>query len=227
LSVINRCYAYICYLSVHSEENENVTAIKKFHLNFGFLHSNDEVIFPPSIVGDGSDTDDGRLHEIPTPGAICIEKMIRIPYDSRDAFKATKTIICQIKFHKEFNDSGKVLDAATAKAYETFLNDEILTDCIIHCEEGRNIKAHRFMLAAHSSCFYSMLQNSNEINMENIKHNIVLEVMRFLYSRKINGSECILLELLKVADEVSLILFLNEKLRSRKINGKLPFMVGM
>ncbi|CAG9802089.1 unnamed protein product [Chironomus riparius] len=201
LSIINRCYAYICYLSLHSEENENVTVMKKFQLNFGFLHSNDDVIFPPSNIGDGIDTDDGRLHEISTPGAICIESMIRIPIESRQAFKITKTIICQIKFHKESDESEKILDAATVKAYETFLNDEILTDCIILCEEGKRIKAHKVMLAAHSSIFYSMLRNSNEINMKNVQHNIVSEMMRFLYCRKINGSEYILLELLKVADE--------------------------
>lgn len=201
--------------------------MKKFYLNFGFLDSNDDVIFPPSNLVDGSDADDGRLYEISTPGAICIEKMIRIPIESRGAFKTTKTIICQIKFHKETDDCEQILDADTAKAYETFLNDEILTDCIIQCAEGKSIKAHRFMLAAHSSSFYSILQNSNEINMKNINHNIVLEVMRFLYCRKINGSEFNLVELLKVADEVMLILFLNEKLRSNKINGKLPFLVEM
>lgn len=184
--------------------------MKKFHLNFGFLHSNDNVIFPSSNISDGSDTtdDDGILHEISTPGPICIESMIRIPIDyaSRQAFRATKTIICQIKFHKEIDESEENLDAATLKAYETFLNDEILTDCIILCENGERVKAHKVMLAAHSSIFYSMLVNSNEINMKNVQHNIVLEMMRFLYCRKINGSEYILSEMLKVADEVMLIL---------------------
>ncbi|XP_070505464.1 speckle-type POZ protein B-like, partial [Chironomus tepperi] len=175
--------------------------MKKFQLNFGFLHSNDDVIFPSCSIGDGGDTDDGRLHEISTPGTICIENMIRIPIESRQAFKITKTIICQIKFHKEFDDSEKHLDTATVKAYETFLNDEILTDCIILCENGKSVKVHKVMLAAHSSIFYSMLQNSNEINMKNVQHNIVMEMKRFLYCRKINGSEYILLEMLKLADE--------------------------
>lgn len=171
----------------------------KFHLNFGFLHSNGDVIFP---YDDGND---GKLHEISSPGGIFIEKILRVPSEHRDDFKIVKTIICQIKFVKVQEKIVKnAVDSSTLCAYEKIFSDEILTDCTIECENGEIIKAHKFMLAAQSFTFQTILEKSNEIIMQNVQHTVAKEMIRFLYSREIN--DCRhgnFVELLKVAHEVN------------------------
>lgn len=174
---------------------------RKFYLNFGFLHSNGDVIFPP-LLADVKPSRDDALHEILSPAGICIEKYLQIPHDSRDSFDTTKTIICQVEFLPEPDENAYKLDPVTVNAYESLLSDEFLTDCTIECDDGVKVKAHRIMLSAYSSLFHSILQESSEICMKNVQHKVVREMLGFLYTKRINGDDCMMQELLKVANEV-------------------------
>jgi hypothetical protein len=192
---------------LRSQGNENVIldGKTKFQLNFGFLHSNGTTIFPyedEHLVGN-----DG-LHDIVSKDTIFMERMLHIPANYHEDFANTKTIICQVKLFKSSSSLSSSCDVlensnlSTRQVYENVLENEILTDCIVMCDNGESIKAHKLMLASHSIIFKTILQSSCEILMRDVPHKVCKEMLRFLYCRKINDFDCIALRLLKLAEKV-------------------------
>lgn len=83
--------------------------------------------------------------------------------------------------------------------------DEILTDVVIKTSGGKIIQAHKCVLAR-SPVFCAMFQNEtlekqkSEVHVKDIEHSVMKEVIRFMYTDKVDMLDPIAGELLIAAD---------------------------
>ena len=93
--------------------------------------------------------------------------------------------------------------------YESFLKDQHLSDVTIFISNKR-LKAHKTILAAHSPVFLAMFKNDTKENHENtivitdIDLKVFQELLRFIYSGKIEDMDAIVMDLLVAADKYSI-----------------------
>src|SRR5699024_6268259 len=100
--------------------------------------------------------------------------------------------------------------AAASRDYEAFLASGKLADIIIRVD-GKELQAHRQLLAARSPVLAAMFGNheyretkENVIEVTDMRSDVFEELLRFIYSGKAKALERMAPELLAAADKVSL-----------------------
>jgi len=94
--------------------------------------------------------------------------------------------------------------------YEKLFNSETLSDFKFICSDGKEIPAHRFVLIAHSPVMYKMLMapmiesKTHTAKLDDIDGETMLEVLRFLYIRKVENTERLAPNLLYCAEKYEL-----------------------
>ena len=87
-------------------------------------------------------------------------------------------------------------------------NDEEFNDVTLACEDGRQIKAHKVILASSSPLFQTILRKNSHshplIYMRGMKHDDLLAIVDFLYCGKTNIQQDQLEGFLSIAEELSL-----------------------
>lgn len=117
-------------------------------------------------------------------------------------------IIMKIRnsFYLQINISGTIEKKTSNTSYmEKIFNDSILTDVSIVTDDGGIIRAHKCILAR-SPVFLAMFQNdmmekkSNQIHVKEIKHDILKQIISFMYSNKVEILDPVAGELMIAAD---------------------------
>ena len=90
--------------------------------------------------------------------------------------------------------------------YKTFLNSPNLSDVTIIISD-RRLQAHKLILSAHSPVFLAMFKNGMKENQDNaikitdIKYEVFQELLRFIYTGKIENIDIVANDLLVAADK--------------------------
>lgn len=119
------------------------------------------------------------------------------------------SIVC--KLHPIENDTIvniKTIERADIlDDYETLLFDKKSSDFTVISADKKIIHVHKAILACRSPVFKAMFghdmleKNQNIVNIEDVKHEALIELLRFIYSGKVNRIEQIFCELLYAADK--------------------------
>lgn len=100
---------------------------------------------------------------------------------------------------------GSKLATSNISYMERMFCDRILTDVAIKTSGGKIIQAHKCVLAR-SPVFFAMFQNemlekqNSEVQVKDITHGVMKELIRFLYTDKVDKLDPIAGELLIAAD---------------------------
>ncbi|XP_041349199.1 rabankyrin-5-like [Gigantopelta aegis] len=97
---------------------------------------------------------------------------------------------------------------------------EQYSDLIIQLDEGKELKAHKFILSSRSSEWGVDLNVVTELDLSDIKHDVAFSLLRWVYTDEIDirAEDTFLLELLRAATRFKL-----EALRRRCENGLMSF----
>ncbi|NP_001153347.1 roadkill-like isoform X1 [Nasonia vitripennis] len=93
--------------------------------------------------------------------------------------------------------------------FEQLIDDKELND-VEFTINGKELRANRSILGKRSSVFSAMFDNvievkhAKKVEIIDIRHEVFLEVLRYIYSGKVNGIDTIVDELLAAADKYSL-----------------------
>ena len=75
-------------------------------------------------------------------------------------------------------------------AFESLRNDTDFTDVTLACEEGRQLEAHKIILAASSPFFQNMLRRNRHghplVYMNGLKYDNLVAILDFLYYGEAN-----------------------------------------
>ncbi|KAL7303980.1 hypothetical protein TKK_0003637 [Trichogramma kaykai] len=127
----------------------------------------------------------------------------------------TVTIQCELEFFKEYESSLDCPDIIDGKNqtigtvnFDSLFHSKEFSDVNIITSDANDIPAHKVILATASPVFramftHDMLENKeNSVKITNTTKNIVIEMLRFIYTGQINGIETdMIIELLAVADK--------------------------
>ena len=95
------------------------------------------------------------------------------------------------------------------KAFRDLRNDEALTDVTLVCEDGKQIKAHKVVLASTSPFFLDLLKRNKHphplVYMKGIKSENIFALVDFLYRGEANVFEENLDSFLELAEEMRLL----------------------
>ena len=115
-----------------------------------------------------------------------------------------RNIAAPEKFCLKWNDFQKNIDTAIGSLRQ----DEEFSDVTLASEDGKQIEAHRFILAASSPFFKNMLKRNRHthplIYMRGIKSDDLVSILDFLYHGETNIYQENLDSFLKIAEELSL-----------------------
>ncbi|KAJ8680889.1 hypothetical protein QAD02_016676 [Eretmocerus hayati] len=134
----------------------------------------------------------------------------------KDLYPSDKLVVlCEI-YGLDTKESTEKLKMYTK--LENFLNDQDFSDVTL-VVEGKKLYAHRIILSNGSDVFAAMLKEESKekmpkiIEIEDFDHDVILELLRFLYGGKVNCLELVSEKLLIAADKygVSLLKNLCEK----------------
>lgn len=110
----------------------------------------------------------------------------------------------QLSIEKETSIKLQALDQ-----FEALLDNQEVSD-VKFVVDGKTIYANKTMLMARSSVFLAMFKHQmkeskeNAIQITDIKYNVLLETLRFIYAGKVNEIEKFSKELLATADKYNL-----------------------
>ena len=94
-------------------------------------------------------------------------------------------------------------------AFRDLRNDEALTDVTLVCEDGKQIKAHKVVLASTSPFFLDLLKRNKHphplVYMKGIKSENIFALVDFLYRGEANVFEENLESFLALAEEMRLL----------------------
>ncbi|KAL7017739.1 hypothetical protein ACKWTF_010500 [Chironomus riparius] len=92
------------------------------------------------------------------------------------------------------------------KNYGSFLDSEKLSDFKFVCSDNVEISAHRFVLLANAPIMYKMLPKSDPQNRKKVDEDgeTIMQVLRFLYTGKLDNILNMELKLIKCADKYEL-----------------------
>lgn len=124
------------------------------------------------------------------------------------------TITCRIIYKDEIKMAKELrgYEANRKKLiadYEKLVNDEEFSD-VEFIIENLSLRAHKNILSKRSSVFAAMFQtemrekNENKVEITDVRYEVFLEMLRFIYAGKVRGIEAVNDELLAVADKYSL-----------------------
>ncbi|XP_065203302.1 speckle-type POZ protein B-like [Planococcus citri] len=131
--------------------------------------------------------------------------------------KGELRILCKLYFNREFvnftnpNDVPNQIDEFNSVTHdlEKLLDDEESSDLMINVN-GKDYPAHKTILAARSPVFKAMLKHDvaetqqNRIEIKDIDENIFKELLRYIYTGRVENLKDTALELLLVAEKYDL-----------------------
>ena len=104
----------------------------------------------------------------------------------------------------KWNDFQENLNSA----FRGFRNDPDFADVTLACEDGTQIEAHKFVLAASSPFFIEILKRNKHphplIYMRGLKAEALVAMIEFLYKMEANVNQDSLDDFLGLADELKL-----------------------
>lgn len=111
---------------------------------------------------------------------------------------------------KEVEQEATVLSRLAAlDIYEDLLNNSEFSDVYLICE-GKTLEANKYILSKNSSVFAAMFGTEMKEKQENtfvindIKYDVLVEMIRFVYTRKVKNIEILVGELATAADKYAL-----------------------
>lgn len=120
------------------------------------------------------------------------------------------TIGCKIIIHSILNHDRPVFNRLSEfDNFKQTLFDTKYSDCEIICE-GKKLHTNKSILASRSSTFKAMFENNTSeesqsvVEIKDTKYHVFLEVLRFIYSGKVNKIETMVSDLLNAASQYSL-----------------------
>lgn len=91
--------------------------------------------------------------------------------------------------------------------FEKLFLDEQLSDVTLNAACGRTLNAHKSILAARSPIFAAMFEHNtverqmNTVNIDDVEYNVLKEMLRFIYSARVENVENSTSDLLVAADK--------------------------
>jgi speckle-type POZ protein len=111
--------------------------------------------------------------------------------------------VFQLEFRKIYSQlTNEALDEMAK-----YFDSDIYSDITIVASDGKEIRAHRNIIATRSPVFErkhlsQMLESrTNQILVEDIDHQTMYEVLRFLYTRKVQNIETLVSNLMYAAEK--------------------------
>ncbi|OXU27298.1 hypothetical protein TSAR_004459 [Trichomalopsis sarcophagae] len=133
--------------------------------------------------------------------------------------KGKLTIVCEIirlsyvateiKLKEKEQEAAALSRLAVLDAYENLIDDNQLSDVSL-IAEGKAVKAHKCVLANSSKVFAAMFnaemreKHENIVKITDIKYEVLVELIRFIYAGKVNNIDTLAEELLTAADKYGL-----------------------
>ena len=211
------------YLTGCSEDSKKYVSLflhlnEKHHLESGFeIQLKLKLLNSKNVVLASSGTlNSTKLKQDYSFG---IPKMLKIQDLFKDKNKFLSDdelhILCKIKFEaKETNtDSADLLpfvsntDCYLIAHFQQLFNTKLLADVIIDVQ-GHTFEAHKLILSARSPVFIAMFKNdekqTNTLEVNDITHEVFLEVLRFIYTDKVEKLDDMAPQLLAAADKYML-----------------------
>jgi speckle-type POZ protein len=73
--------------------------------------------------------------------------------------------------------------------FEQYFNTKIFSDVTLTCSDGKDLQAHRFALYFGSSVFKKMIEADvmNSIVIDDINSGAMTEILRYIYTEKVNN----------------------------------------
>ena len=103
------------------------------------------------------------------------------------------------------------------------------SDVVLKCQ-GEEIPAHTLLLGARSPVFKAMFQSemsesiNKEVKIDDVEADVLKEMLRFMYSAKVDESFIKFQELLIVADKYQIVSFVAPRLRS--LSTRIMFLIS-
>lgn len=122
------------------------------------------------------------------------------------------TIVCKIFFVNNVSncDGENFIRLNEFDDFERLLLEQKFSDLTVVSADKRKFHVHKGILATRSPVFETMLvrdgieKDESIVNVDDINYDVLLEVMRFIYSGKVNDMEKILFELLAAAEKFNI-----------------------
>ena len=94
--------------------------------------------------------------------------------------------VCTVKMTENYNFSWETFSDHLPNMLREMMTEEAFTDVTLICEDKKNIKAHRNILAACSPVFKNMFETSNDANhpivfLKGIKSSEMESILQFIY----------------------------------------------
>lgn len=94
--------------------------------------------------------------------------------------------------------------------YEALLNADVIFSDVSLISEGKAVKVHKYILTKSSTVFAAMLdaemkeKQDNIVKIADIKYDVLVEIIRFLYTGKVGNVDTLAEELASAADKYAL-----------------------
>lgn len=121
------------------------------------------------------------------------DRHLELKTKTMNVFVKIKLIFTEMEINSLNQDLKRLLDSASSTG-----------DVVINCSNSRRIPAHKCILIARSPILEEILLHSNEINMENLSGEVVEEILRYLYTDRIDNLESHANVLISNADKLGL-----------------------
>lgn len=156
-------------------------------------------------------------------GCMCFVQHDYIKENANEILDGNKlTIVCTITMCEHENKQLKQIESPInlennsdphqqllASDFEQLLDDKDYSDVEL-IVQGKTLKAHRSILGKRSPVFDAMFRSEmkekreNKVEITDLKHEVLLEMLRYIYSGKVNNIDPIADELLVAADKYSI-----------------------
>ncbi|KAG5671691.1 hypothetical protein PVAND_001876 [Polypedilum vanderplanki] len=128
-------------------------------------------------------------------------------FDKRRKFltNSTLTLLLNLELQTQMEPEIQTNDTLSEMGL-TYFNSDLFSDLTFICSDNTEIPAHRCILAGRSSFFKNLLTKDylDEILIEDIKKDVMLELLRYIYTKKVENLDKVSLELIYAAQKYDL-----------------------
>ncbi|KAK6630441.1 hypothetical protein RUM43_014786 [Polyplax serrata] len=121
------------------------------------------------------------------------DRHLELKTKTMNVFVKIKLIFTELEINSLNQDLNRLLDLASVNG-----------DVTINCANDRKIQAHKCILMARSPVLEEILRHTNEINMENLTQDIAQEIIRYIYTDRVDNLEAHANMLISNADKLGL-----------------------
>ncbi|XP_032458041.1 speckle-type POZ protein B [Nasonia vitripennis] len=189
------------HLSLLLHANEEIRAVGTFIIynNFGqkvFNYSMKEHVF-------------GKTADHAWGNAKCLSRDFIENPANRMLNNKKLTIVCEIRIMEIIKQKIDDPLQRLRDNYEALINDEKFSDVAL-VSDGKTVRAHKCILAKRSPVFAAMFGTEmretieNTVEITDVKYDILVEMIRFVYAEKVNDIDALASELAVAADKYAL-----------------------